>query len=77
MKRLSKISKELGYEFIMAYPKSKKYPEYMLEKVDRTLPLKPNMMSILYNKVGSIARENDYVSIDHSVYIDTQKKIEK
>lgn len=75
---LSQISKELGYEFIMAYPKSKKYPEYMLEKVDRTLPLKPNMMSILYNKVGSIAREKDYIRLpyafDHSAYIDTQRK---
>jgi len=75
---LSEISKELGYEFIMAYPKSKKYPEFMLEKVDRTLPLKPNMMSILYNKVGSIAREKDYIRLpyafDHSAYIDTQRK---
>ena len=75
---LSQISKELGYEFIMAYPKSKKYPEYMLEKVDRTLPLKPNMMSILYNKVGSIAREKDYIRLpyafDHSAYIYTQRK---
>lgn len=75
---LSEISKELGYEFIMAYPKSKKYPESMLEKVDRTLPLKPNMMSILYNKVGSIAREKDYIRLpyafDHSTYIDTQRK---
>ena len=75
---LSQISKELGYEFIMAYPKSKKYPEYMLEKVDRTLPLKPNMMSILYNKVCSIAREKDYIRLpyafDHSAYIDTQRK---
>ena len=75
---LSQISKELGYEFIMAYHKSKKYPEYMLEKVDRTLPLKPNMMSILYNKVGSIAREKDYIRLpyafDHSAYIDTQRK---
>ena len=75
---LSQISKELGYEFIMAYPKSKKYPEYMLEKVDKTLPLKPNMMSILYNKVGAIAREKDYIRLpyafDHSAYIDTQRK---
>ena len=30
---LSELSKELGYEFIMAYPKSKKYPEYMVEKL--------------------------------------------
>ena len=75
---LSEISKELGYEFIMAYPKSKKYPESMLEKVDKVLPLKPNMMSILYNKVGSIAREKDYIRLpyafDHSTYIDTQRK---
>ena len=31
----------------------------MLEKVEGRV-LKPNMMSILYNKVGSIAREKDY-----------------
>ena len=43
---------KLGYEFIMAYPKSKKYPEYMLEKVDQSLPLKPNMM--LKTHVGVI-----------------------
>ena len=36
---LSEISKELGYEFIMAYPQSKKYPEYMIEKVEQALPL--------------------------------------
>lgn len=75
---LNEISKELGYEFIMAYPKSKKYPEYMLEKVNNSLPLKPNMMSILYNKVGSIAKEKDYIRLpyafDHSVYIETQKQ---
>ena len=75
---LSELSKELGYEFIMAYPKSKKYPEYMIEKVDQSLPLKPNMMSILYNKVGKIARENDYIRLpyafDHDVYIATQRQ---
>lgn len=75
---LSEISKELGYEFIMAYPNSKKYPEYMIEKVEQSLPLRPNMMSILYNKVGSIAREKDYVRLpyafDHSVYIETQRE---
>ena len=68
---LSELSKELGHEFIMAYPQSKKYPDYMLEKVENTLPLKPNMMSILYNKVGKIARENDYIRLpyafDHDV----------
>ncbi len=75
---LSELSKELGYEFIMAYPQSKKYPDYMIEKVENTLPLKPNMMSILYNKVGKIARENDYerlpYAFDHDVYIATQRQ---
>ena len=50
----------------------------MIEKVDQSLPLKPNMMSILYNKVGKIARENDYIRLpyafDHDVYIATQRQ---
>ena len=35
-------------------------------------------MSILYNKVGSIAREKEYIRLpyafDHNVYIETQKE---
>ena len=75
---LSELCKDLGYEFIMAYPKSQKYPEQMLEKVDKCIALKPNMMSILYNKVGSIAKEKDYVRLpyafDHNAYIETQRQ---
>ena len=75
---LSELSKELGYEFIMAYPDSKKYPKSMLERVEKVLPLRPNMMSIVYNKVGAIARERGYMRLpyafDHSVYIETQQK---
>jgi|TARA_B110000211_G_scaffold57382_1_gene64158 hypothetical protein len=75
---LSELSKELGYEFIMAYPKSSKYPDSMLEKVGTVLPVRPNMMSIVYNKVGAIARENNYMRLpyafDHSVYIESQRQ---
>ena len=49
----------------------------MLEKVDKTLPLKPNMMSILYNKV-ELSQEKKIITgpyaFDHSAYIDTQRK---
>lgn len=75
---LSRLSKEMNYKFIMAFPDSKKYPKYMLEKVDNYLPLRPNMMSILYNKVGSIAKEKNYIRLpyafDHYAYIETQKQ---
>ena len=75
---LSELSKELNYEFIMAYPDSKKYPKYMLEKSENVLALKPNMMNILYNRVGKISKEKDYMRLpyafDHTVYIETQRE---
>ena len=75
---LAEVSKELDYEFIMAYPDSKKFPQHILEKSENVLPIKPNMMNIMYNKVGQIAREKDYIRLpyafDHSAYIATQRE---
>ena len=75
---LSEVSKELDYEFIMAYPESKKFPKHILDKSENVLPIKPNMMNIMYNKVGQIAREKDYIRLpyafDHLEYIKTQKQ---
>ena len=75
---LSEVTKELGYEFIMAYPDSKKFPKQQLERAPNLCPIKPNMMKIMYNKVGQIAREKDYIRLpyafDHHVYIETQRK---
>ena len=74
---LSEVSKELDYEFIMAYPDSKKFPKHILDKSENVLPIKPNMMNVMYNKVGQIAREKDYIRLpyafDHLEYIKTQK----
>ena len=77
---LSEVTKNLGYDFIMAYPDTTKFPEYLLEKVDKDhrLPIKPNMMNVMYNKVGQIARKENYARLpyafDHHVYIETQRK---
>ena len=42
---LAEIAKELDYEFIMAYPESKKFPKQIIEKSEKVLPIKPNMMN--------------------------------
>ena len=75
---LAEVSKELDYEFIMAYPDSSKFPQHILEKSENVLPIKPNMMNVMYNKVGQIAREKNYIRLpyafDHDAYIATQRQ---
>jgi 1-aminocyclopropane-1-carboxylate deaminase/D-cysteine desulfhydrase-like pyridoxal-dependent ACC family enzyme len=75
---LSEVTKHLGYEFIMAYPDTTRFPKHILEKSENVLPIKPNMMNVMYNKVGQIARENNYIRLpyafDHDTYIETQRK---
>lgn len=67
---LSRLTKEEGYEFIMAYPDVKKMPDYILQIAEsngaRLYPLKPNMMRILYNRVGKIARENGWQRLPYA-----------
>ena len=75
---LSEVTKELGYEFIMAYPDSTRFPKHILDKVDNVHPIKPNMMNVMYNKVGQIARGENYIRLpyafDHATYIETQRQ---
>ena len=75
---LAEVSKELDYEFIMAYPDSSKFPQRIVEKSENVLPIKPNMMNVMYNKVGQIAREKNYIRLpyafDHNAYIATQRQ---
>jgi 1-aminocyclopropane-1-carboxylate deaminase/D-cysteine desulfhydrase-like pyridoxal-dependent ACC family enzyme len=75
---LSEVAKNLNYEFIMAYPATSKFPKHILDKSENVLPIKPNMMNVMYNKVGQIAREKDYIRLpyafDHDVYIATQRE---
>ena len=57
---LAKLCAEEDIEFIMAYPDSKNFPEMMIEKVREAgsdvLPLKPNMMSFMSNKLVQLPR---------------------
>ncbi len=67
---LAKLCAEEDIEFIMAYPDSKTFPEMMIEKVKEAgsdvLPMKPNMMSFMSNKLGSIAKEKGYQRLPYA-----------
>jgi hypothetical protein len=74
---LSKMCKEYGIEFISSYPNSKTYPPQILEIIKgngATLnPMKPNMMKLLENKLGGIAKKNGWQQLpyafNHPAYI--------
>jgi len=74
---LSKMCKEYGIEFISSYPNSKTYPPQILEIIKgngATLnPMKPNMMKLLENKLGGIAKKNGWQQLpyafNHPTYI--------
>ena len=62
---LSYLCKQKGIKFIYAYPPSKTYSEFILNKARENdcefHELKPNMMAILYNGVKKYAKQNDTV----------------
>ena len=73
---LSYLCKQRGIKFIYAYPPSKTYSQFILDKAKQNgcefHELKPNMMAILYNRVNSYARRNDIqmlpYAFDHKDY---------
>ncbi|MBC8429880.1 MAG: hypothetical protein H8D92_00635 [Pelagibacteraceae bacterium] len=73
---LSYLCKQRGIKFIYAYPPSKTYSQFILDKAKENgcefHELKPNMMAILYNRVNSYARRNDIqmlpYAFDHENY---------
>ena len=58
---LSYLCKQRGIKFIYAYPPSKTYNQFILDKAKENgckfHELKPNMMAILYNRVNSYAKK--------------------
>ena len=74
---LSILCKEYGIEFISSYPNSKSYPPEILEIIKgngATLnPMKPNMMKLLENKLGGIAKKNGWQQLpyafNHPAYV--------
>jgi len=74
---LSVLCKEYGIEFISSYPNSKSYPSEILEIIKgngaKLNPLKPNMMKLLENKLGGIAKKNGWQQLpyafNHPAYV--------
>lgn len=74
---LSVLCKEYGIEFISSYPNSKSYPPEILEIIKgngaKLNPLKPNMMKLLENKLGGIAKKNGWQQLpyafNHPTYV--------
>ena len=73
---LSELSKRRGIKFIYAYPPSKTYSKFILNKAKENdcefYELKPNMMAILYAQVQSYAKRKDIqmlpYAFDHIYY---------
>ena len=59
-----------GYDIRVAYGDSKNYPREMLDKVEEyggtLVPLRPNMMKILYNTMSSLAREKGWQKLPYA-----------
>lgn len=74
---LSVLCKEYGIEFISAYPNSKTYPPEILEIIKSNgaalYPMKPNMMKLLENKLGGIAKREGWQQLpyafNHPTYV--------
>ena len=73
---LGHYGKEYDLDIRIAYGDSKNYPREMLDKVEsygaKLVPLRPNMMAILYNSMSSLAREKGWQKLpyafDHPIY---------
>ena len=74
---LSVLCQEYGIEFISSYPNSKSYPPEILEIIKgngaKLNPMKPNMMKLLENKLGGIAKKNGWQQLpyafNHPTYV--------
>ena len=79
---LSYLCKQRGIKFIYAYPPSKTYSNFILNKARENdcefYELKPNMMAILYNRVKKYAKEKDIqmlpYAFDHVDYRNNLKQ---
>jgi len=75
---LGHYGKEYGLDIRIAYGDSKNYPREMLDKVEsygaKLVPLRPNMMAILYNSMSGLARKEGWQKLpyafDHPIYHD-------
>jgi hypothetical protein len=75
---LSAICEDLGIEFHVSYPDSKKISRVYLDMIQEMYPsahmnpIKPNMMQIMYNSLKSTAKENGWqmlpYAFDHEFY---------
>ena len=67
---LGHYGKEYGYDIRIAYGDSKNYPREMLDKVEsygaKLVPLRPNMMRIVYNSMSSLAREKGWQKLPYA-----------
>ena len=74
---LGHYGKEYGYDIRIAYGDSKNYPKESLEKMEEygaeVVPMKPNMMKVLYNRMKTLAKEKDWqvspYALDHPDYL--------
>ena len=61
---LSYYGKSYGHDIKIAYGNSKNYPVESLVKMEEygaeLVPLKPNMMKVLYNRMKGLAEEKDW-----------------
>ncbi len=75
---LAYIGRELGFDIKIAYPDSKDYPKEALKKIKSfgadIVPIKPNLLSIVLNRVKALAKEEGYqmmpYAFNHPAYID-------
>ena len=74
---LAYFGKEYGHDIKIAYGDSKNYPRESLEKIEEygaeLVPLKPNMMKVLYNRMKTLAKEKGWqvspYALDHPEYL--------
>ena len=73
---LAYFGKEYGHDIKIAYGDSKNYPKESLLKIEQygaeLVPLKPNMMKVLYNGMTNLAEEREWqlspYALDHTTY---------
>ena len=74
---LAYFGKEYDHDIKIAYGDSKNYPKESLAKIEQygaeLVPLKPNMMKVLYNRMKTLAKEKDWqvspYALDHPDYL--------
>jgi hypothetical protein len=86
---LSRLGREYGYDIKVGFPNSKNFPKDELNKIEsygaELIPIKPNMVSIVYNKHKSISKERGWnifpygfdTPIYHSYFEDRIKEVEQ